>query len=141
MALSLASFEKNTGAAELARGAEAQEILQDPNVLLSDAPTADLSLQKRRLGDPSQSSAQPFGEFVDFPYRYGVTNGKITSMVCIGDALKSLDVEPTAIGLQMRLGKADLVEEGHDELTLFWFTRKRAAAVSGEQIKWFAVYK
>jgi len=141
LALSLSGCDKPSSAAPPRAGAG--EIIEDPNLLLSDTPPDQLALQTRRLGDTSQSNAQPFGEFVSFPYHYGVTNGRITSMVCVGDVLKSLDVEPTVTGLQMRLGKADYIEDDHDhgETTLFWYGRKRAAIVSGNEIKWFAVYK
>ena len=117
------------------------EILTDPNVLLNDGPTTQLMLNKRRFGDASESSRHPFGEFEAFPFRYGVTNGRITSMICPGEKLKAMDVEPTAIGLQMRLGKADWIEEEREEVVLYWFARKRAAAVGGGEIKWLAVYK
>lgn len=138
-AFALSGCDKPTSAAT--SPGEPTEIIDNPNVLLTDTPSTDLSLQKRRLGDACQSSNQPFGEYVSFPYRYGVTNGKITSMVFAGDVVKSMDVEPTGIGLQMKLGKADLFEEEHDSITLYWFTKKRAAMVSDGQIKWIAVYK
>ena len=122
-------------------GAEIAEILTDPNVLLSDRPTTELTLDKRRLGDAAESPAQPFGEFQNFPYRYGVTNGRITSLICPGEKLRALDAEPTPAGLQMRLGKADQIEVERGEVNLYWFAKKRAAGVTEEGIKWFAVYK
>jgi hypothetical protein len=117
------------------------ELLTDPNALLSDRPTSELTLDKRRLGDPAEAPAKPFGELQSFPYRYGVTNGKITSMICPADLLKALDAEPTPAGLQMRLGKADQIEVERGEISLYWFAKKRAAAVSEDGIKWFAVYR
>jgi hypothetical protein len=117
------------------------EILADPNVLLSDRPTSDFTLDKRRLGDAAEATAKPFGELQSFPNRYGVTNGKITSMICPADVLKALDAEPTPAGLQMRLGKADQIEIERGEVSLYWYAKKRAAAVSEDGIKWFAIYK
>jgi hypothetical protein len=70
-----------------------------------------------------------------------VTNGKITSMICPADVLKALDAEPTPAGLQMRLGKADQIEIERGEVSLYWYAKKRAAAVSEDGIKWFAIYK
>lgn len=113
----------------------------DPNTLLTDLPTSDFALDKRRLGDPADSGNKPFSEFRSFPFRYGVTNGKITSMLCPGDRMKTIDVEPTPAGLQMKLGKADDVVAGDDETILYWYAKKRAAAVGDGEIKWFAVYK
>ena len=113
----------------------------DPNMLLSDLPSTDFVLEKRRLGDAADSGNKTFNEMHDFPFRYGVTNGKITSMLCPGERLKGIDVEPSAAGLQMRLGKADEIVEGDEETILYWFAKKRAASVADGELQWFAVYK
>ena len=134
--------EAKAAAAGGGGGGDVVEVTRDPNVLLTDRPTSSLSLANRRLGDPSEATGHPFGQFVLPPHRYGVTNGRITSLVCGGDVLAGMDVEPTVAGLQMRLGKADWVdEERNGEVVLYWFARKRSAAVTDGGVRWFAVYK